>query len=235
MRTLTAIIGMRRKQADASAFIGRAMPELLEEVASQITRRAINEGHVRPEEADAFKGEVTNELHNRQYRASVNTGSPGSYPSAAAQLAVGTAGTVGLNRLFHRFSATPPPKMSWGEAAKSTISPAFLPMAGAFEALNLATAPKRDPLFQSGQRSYLSSLSEGIGGAVENFGKTQEDIRNRYGLLGMPLQALGGITSPITGLAYAGKSLKDSLLGKEGADVVKRAESAIHRALQCES
>ena len=227
------------KRADAGVLAGRVSSELMEELAGQITQRAIAKGQLHPKDEATAKATVMTELrrHERQleaqnYRQSRMTNVPTTPGEIGASVGLGTGMTWAVPRLMNKFrnkpSLTPPPTV--GEAAKASFGPGMLPITGAFELANLAMNPMADPKYQRGERSYMQSAKEGWKGTQERFGKSQEDVRNKYGLLGLPVQALHGILNPITGLAYAGTGIYDKLTGKEGGELITQADMLVDKA-----
>ena len=92
------------------------------------------------------------------------------------------------------------------------FSPAMLPANAVGDVL---TAPFFDPEYQLGDKGYLNSLASGISERANRIGEMGRQVRNRYGVLGIPLQALHGMLNPVSGSLYGLRSLHNYLFDKE--------------------
>jgi hypothetical protein len=154
----------------------------------------------------------------------------GSYvPAPESFLGAGTsaAATVAPTKLFsHLFNP-----MSWRESAKLSLGPASLPFSTLFEAGSLGAAPLGDPLYQRGERGYFGSLSEAAKSRMDQFERAGKNVRERYGVAGVPIQALQNAFNPLTGTAFAGKELYKSLSGPTAAELSMQAEQDLAKYL----
>lgn len=150
--------------------------------------------------------------------------SPAEAPVEPVDLATSAAQTTLVPWLTHRLSGRP---VSMVEATRTGLSPAQIPMNALFD---VATAPLSDPQYQSGKRNYFSAINHGLVAKARGIGDAGKDVHERYGALGYPIQAFHGITNPVSSTLYGIGEAGKYLLGKESAELVKRAERAIEKA-----
>lgn len=234
------------KTADPYQVASRVGTELTEEIIDQTTRWAIQHRRLKAQEQEKFKERLRGGIEQSQdkidadqYRrtrsvgAPVNTGELGAM--VGGNLAVGGVLTALQNRNDKAKNVAAgiphtPTSMNPAAILGRAFGPASMIPTGAIEAARIALNPLSDPLYRKGTRSYLSSVGEGFKGQVDQLGERQIETRGKYGLAGVPVQAFHGILNPISSLAYAGRSAKDLVLGKEGS-LAERAKSAISKAL----
>ena len=97
---------------------------------------------------------------------------------------------------------------------------------------DVLTAPFFDPEYEAGDKSYLNSLASGISSRADRIGVSGREAREKYGPLGVGLQAIHGILNPVSGSFYAAREAGKYLLGKAGEALITQAETAIDKALR---
>lgn len=168
-----------------------------------------------------------NPLESEAYRATAEVAAPVEPKDIAATAAFNTAFPMVISRI-PKIGGDP---VNFGGAVNMAVGPrGFLPMTVANSVFS-GLRPLGDPQWQKGNRSYLKSFHENIKGQAHNLARKSEEARDRYGLAGVPLQAVHGVMNPIASLYHGGETLYNLLMGKKGEDMAVRAESAIHEAL----
>ena len=109
------------------------------------------------------------------------------------------------------------------------FSPSALPLTAVGD---VVTAPFFDPAYELGEKGYLDSLASGISTRADRIGELGRNVRKRYGVFGVPLQALHGILNPVSGSLYGLRSMHDYFFGKAGEVLATRAEAVIDKALR---
>jgi len=232
------------------------VPDILEELASTATASAVRRHMVHPQEAQKFQKHLHGYLKRYQtplqaeaYRSSSSVAAPVS----PTELGVTTAMQLGLpmamSRIpfFNRSSPVPDPHNTTMNpsithdpkahhigprgALEMWMGPKYFLPTAAISSVASALRPIGDPLYRAGKRSYFKSLHEGVMGEAQNLTRAGEEARKRYGLLGVPLQALHGVMNPIASIYSGGQAVHDLLMGKKGEDMSLRAEVSISRAL----
>jgi hypothetical protein len=219
--------------ADRGEIAPSAVRGVLDRLAGEQTRWALAFGHIQPAQVDDYRRNLLKHLRKHQkpletkaYRRSVSV----MAPVEPIDWGVTGAAAVGMPLAIARLKNKP---MTLGQAAASAVGPKAVPYTAVAELVSiLGINPMRDPQYRRGTRGYFKSVGEGLAGQAEDFGRKSEELRNRYGALGLPLQALHGVLNPISGVTYAGKSFKDLLMGKQGALLAKSAEAQVVASLK---
>ena len=140
-----------------------------------------------------------------------------------------TAGTgVGLPWAFSKMMKKP---ISLGRSAAIGFGPVGTPIAGAMDAAGILMGPLADPEYQAGNRGYLEAVRASAQRNMEQIGRGSAEARRKYGLMGVPAQAVHGVFNPVSSTLYLAKNLRDYLSTKEGQDNAQAAEYCIARAL----
>jgi len=211
------------QEALLRAAEGGIEPTLVEPLAQQMVSdrlmHSILSGKMKPHNAAdyyrKFSGnvqDVVSPAEDLAYRKS-----QGSYvpTTMVGTLGIGSAavgGTLGAQALAHKFKGAPRPTL--GGAASVGLGPAALAPFSIYELIGLLANPSSDPKHLRGERGYFSSVLEGLKGQTEQFGEKVKSVRDRYGPVGLPINALQGIMSPVTGTSYALMGLKRALIGE---------------------
>lgn len=153
-----------------------------------------------------------------------------STPVDLPDIALSQAPLVGSSYIMGRLGF-PGIQPGLGGAVKATFGPLGLPAYGLSELLGLVMSPLSDPRYQVGRKGYLSSLGEQLGRNVDAVGTAGRDAREKYGPLGLPVQALHGILSPVSSSLYLLKNLKETFAGRGGEDRALNAQDAVARSL----
>jgi len=149
-------------------------------------------------------------------------------PTDPGELATSGGMSIAAPMLISRLMRSPislPQALSWG------IGPLSLPISAVADTAGIAASPLADPKYQSGERGYFEALGPGLENQIRYMGQKSREARERYGPLGIPVQALHGIWNPVSGTAYMLKNLRDTFLDKAGHAAL-RAEQAIARSLK---
>lgn len=219
--------------ADRGDLPASAVSGIIEHLANEQTRWALAFGHITGEQTDAYRQNLLKRLRKHQapiesaaYRRTVGV----MAPVTPAEWGVTGAAATGVPYIVAALKQKP---ITIREAISSAAGPGALPYTALGELVTvLGINPLRDPLYQRKERGYWQSVREGMAGQIEDIGRKSEELRKRYGLLGLPLQAVHGVLNPISGIAYAGKGIKALLSGPEGPTRAKQAELRILEALK---
>jgi hypothetical protein len=229
------------KTADNYGAAARLATDVVEETADQITRRAMAAGYIGHQDKDQFREAVRQKLRSQhksmegaEYQGTRPVGAPVSPFELGLTGGLGAALPYGFNRLGRALGGKTPP-VSLARSAVQSFGPTFLPITAAFEGIQLGLNPLSDPRYKRGDIGYVKSLGEGVKGSIDTLAERGRQARKKYGLLGVPVQALHGILNPITSTAYLARSLKDSLMGKASEDAALNADNAITAALGIDS
>ena len=79
-----------------------------------------------------------------------------------------------------------------------------------------------DPLYHNGQRGYLKSVAKGYEGQLDSMQAREKETREKYGPLGLPVQALHGVMNPISSIGYAARAGKNFVMGKQSSELLAR-------------
>ena len=210
-----------------------AVRGVIDRLANEQTRWALSFGHIVPEQVDAYRHSLLKHLRKHQkpleakaYRRNATVMAPVDPVDWAVTGAAATGVPLAISHLKQK-------PMSFGQSVASAVGPKAVPYTALAELVSiLGINPMRDPLYRRGNRGYWKSVGEGLSGQAEDIGRKGEELRNRYGALGLPLQALHGVLNPISSAVYAGKSFKDLLMGKQGSLLAKTAEAQVLCALK---
>lgn len=206
---------------------------ILDHLANEQTRWALAFGHITKEQVDTYKGSLLKRLqkHQAPLEASAYKRTSGVMaPVSAADWAITGSAAVGVPYLISKLKRK---AITPGQAVSAAVGREALPYTTLGELVTiLGVNPLRDPLYQRGERKYWKSVGEGMSGQIEDVGRKSEELRKKYGLLGLPLQAVHGVLNPISSVAYAGRSLKDYLSGPQGPAQAKQAELRVSEALK---
>jgi hypothetical protein len=212
--------------------------EELDSIAKEKARNALDSGKVKSDRLTPYLDKereklLKNEqvLSSEAYSHAGQGRNPSSFPTSAGAALKFGLGHGALNYGAAKLVGAP---MSVSHALLHPVLPSATALSTIFDAGSLATNPLHDPEYKMGRRGYFSSFKEGLKGDINSFDNKQKEIREKYGLLGLPLQTLHGIMHPVTGISYGLSGLKDAILGKEGSHIASRAETAIDRALYSE-
>jgi hypothetical protein len=151
-------------------------------------------------------------------------------PVDVSDIALSQAPLVGSAYLMGRLGF-PSIQPGLGGAVKATFGPLGLPMYGLSELVGLGAAPFSDPAYQVGRKGYFGALGEQLGRNVEAVGEAGRSAREKYGPLGLPVQALHGILNPVSSSLYLLKNLKETFTGREGETRAKEAQFVVARTL----
>jgi hypothetical protein len=151
-------------------------------------------------------------------------------PVSPTDIAMATAPVVGSTYLLGRMGL-PTIGPGIGGAIRAAFGPLALPAYGLGELFGLGLGPLSDPAYRSGRKGYFSGLSDQVGRNVEAIGEAGREAREKYGPLGLPVQALHGILNPVSGSLYLLKNLKETFTGREGEERAKEAQVAVARVL----
>lgn len=235
------------KTADPYQVAGRVGTELTEEMIDQVTRWAIQHRRLKAMEKEQFKEKLRGGMEQSQdkidadtYRRTRSVGAPINPGEVGAMVGGNLAVGGVLTALGNRSAKIQAAKtgripeihsMNPGAILGRAFGPGSIIPTAAIETARIAMNPLSDPLYRKGDRTYMQSVGEGFKGQLDQMGERQAETRGKYGLKGIPIQAFHGILNPISSLAYAGRSAKDLVLGKQGS-LAERAKSAISKALE---
>lgn len=214
--------------------IGRAV----EREALTRTSEAVSSGSIQPRQSrDFFRmqlaqlGQYQPALEKATTQERIPAGSWA--PVSPGELGFAGATTVAAPWLLSKglSKVTGAAPMSLGEAGRWAFGPIGLPWAVGGDLLSMATSPLSNPAYQAGHVGYLGALGPGIENEIRNISRSSREAREKYGLLGLPVQALHGIWNPVTSSLYALKNIRESLFDKAGS-VAAKAESVVARALK---
>ncbi len=104
---------------------------------------------------------------------------------------------------------TASPRTTLKDSVKSFLTPSLSGVA--LSQLMTLARPFSDPKYKRGERGYASSWWEGQKGDAERLGQKAREATQRYGVSGIPLQALHGLLNPVSSLLYGGGAVKDYL------------------------
>lgn len=225
-----------RKLADGTGpIVSRLVSELVEETVNRAARTFTatppKPKPVPPEQVKQADEPSDAELA-QEYRDTRPISAPVTPGEIGLTAATGTAVNYATPRILkHIPNYKDMQQPSVGQAITQTFGPDFVPIN---LAMNLGwdtlRGPLSDPLYHQGKRTYLKSVGEGMLGAAERMRGRSHEVRDRYGLAGIPVQMLHGLSSPVAGLTYAGQSLGRLLSTKEGSLLALKAEESVKRA-----
>jgi hypothetical protein len=242
MTTLIEVAKARQKQAGTGGqLITRLGSEVLDEAVGQTARRVATigtrhavRGGINQLQGNTPPPEPTPQNEAERYR----TSRPVTVPVSPGELGLVLGTNVGASYLVPRALNRIPIKSlrqelpSIGHAATAMFGPEAVPATILANMLtNHMTSPISDPLYRAGKRTYWNSVGEGIAGSADQVQRAGHEARERYGVAGVPLQMFHGITNPVAGLTYAGRSLRDLLRSKQGSAIALVAEQRIHAAI----
>lgn len=142
-------------------------------------------------------------------------------PVTPSEMAWAGGMSVGLPWAISRAAGSP---MSLGEAAKWSVTPKAFGAMAFNDILGAGLGAFDEPGYQSGRQGYLSAAGSAFGRQVKGIGQASREARERYGLLGVPLQVLHGIWNPLASTAYMLKNVKDTMLDKAGSFALEAQE-----------
>jgi len=217
-----------------------AVDPTLDRIASEHASNLVAQGLVSPESTQTVHDTVLDMLRKgdregleaaaaQAERGMLMPVSPGEVGLAAG---AGVALPWAVSRAGRLIGRTPKNPLSLRQSALLSFGPKFLPAAALFEALGYGLSPLTDPAYQRGERSLPSSIYEGMKGSVQAVGQRGQEARERYGALGIPVQALHGILNPMSSIAYMGGALKDFVFGTDGKQLAQQAGPAVQGALE---
>jgi hypothetical protein len=149
-------------------------------------------------------------------------------PVTPGELAMAGGMSIGVPWVISRATASP---MSLGEAAKWSVTPKGTGAMIFNDILGTGLGAFNEPGYRSGQQGFLSATGSAFGRQVRGIGQASREARERYGLLGVPLQALHGIWNPLSSTAYMLKSMRDSVFDKAGA-AARDAQVAVRKSFK---
>lgn len=126
---------------------------------------------------------------------------------------VGLAGglSVGVPYLVSRIYGSPNPlrrSLAYSFGAPSVVGGTMMDVG------RILLNPLTDPKYTKGQQGYLKSVGEGFNRGMDYLDAAGVETRNRYGVAGIPIQALHGILNPVTGLSSLARAASRKLSGE---------------------
>jgi len=227
------------KQSDIGAAAGRVGAEVLGEVSEQLANRAIAQGYINADEKDEYKLRVQRQMQDptameaEHYRKTRPISAPVTPGELGSTIGVSTGSMWAFPRIAKLFGKTTSKMPTVGKSFTSGFGPAMLPMTALFEGLNIAALnPLNDPVRRAGQRGYLESVSEGLGGAMDTLQTRGREARRKHPVLGVPIQMFHGIMNPVTSSALALRNMKRAITGEPAEKAAAAADEAVLKALQ---
>ena len=150
-------------------------------------------------------------------------------PTTPSEISLAAALGVGAPWALSKAVGNP---ITLGRSAYLGFGPVAMPIMGLQDTLQTVAGPLVDPYYQAGERGYLESLGKGISRNIEQVSKAESELKEKYGLLGLPIQMAHGVMNPVTSTLYLGRSLKDWLMGPEGQNAAMSASDAVQRSLE---
>jgi len=211
----------------------------LEEVALDRTQKAVDEGVISPNQARSFYRMQMLSLGRHQPELEQATEVPTmrlgeQAPVTPGELAWAGGMSVGVPWLGSRMpgvSSLFGGPISTGEAAKWTVSPKFIGFSVLGDVLGSGLGAFSQPGYQKGEQGYMSAVGSAFKEHMRGVGQASREARDRYGLFGVPLQALHGIWNPLASTGYMLKNVKDTVFDKAGSAAL-RAQHAVEKALK---
>ncbi len=117
------------------------------------------------------------------------------------------------------------------EAASWSVSPKFFGPAVLADTLTSGLGALSEPGYQSGRLNYLNAVRRAFNRKVKGVALASREARERYGLLGIPLQVLHGIWNPVSSMAYMLRSMKGEPFNKIGS-IALEAQEVVTRSLK---
>ena len=98
--------------------------------------------------------------------------------------------------------------------------------------LTTALQPLGDPLYRRGDRGYIKSIGESLKAESSELARKGQEVRRKYGLMGVPIQLFHGVTHPLASLLMGGQAVGNLLSTKQGEDMVLHASEKVAEALR---